>query len=262
MADRVKDQYTSEIYNELGYFATWLPGGSVGLGDFGPADGRLYVRQGSLKSLGFKFKPTQQGPALNIEFSSRNAVNVTVQVKGESKNLPNIPNGQAGIDLSFSRSGACVLVLRNAREWTIENLYQFQRDVLAYYKRHYSEWAKDFIVISSIVQAKSASIIIADDTSSHFSVATDADITAGLIDLANASLNFSVKNSRDVSTKIISQADLQPLFRAFRIKDSWLNGPRVNTLASADLPEEIGSDESPFEWASTAPPGLRQFSRA
>jgi hypothetical protein len=257
MNDRVKYQYTDEIYNELGYLATWLPGGGIELGDYGPIDRRLYTRHGSLKDRGFRISSTPQGTPLDIEFSSRNSVNVTIQLKGENKSLPNIPSGQAGIDLNFSRSGSCVLVLHGAVERTVKDLYQLQRDVLSFYQRRPNEWAKDYVVVSSAIEAVSASIIIADSTSSHYSVVSEGDIKAGLADLANASLNFSVTNSSDVSAKVLAQSDIRPFFRAFRIKDSWLSGSRVQTLGVAELSKEIGSTESPFEWANASHSSLQ-----
>ena len=130
MSDNVKYQYTNEIHKQLGYLATWLPGGTMELGDYGTLDDHLYTRLGSLKDRGFKVRPAPRGTPLEIEYSSRESVTLTIQLKGQNKNLPNIPSGQAGIDLKFTRSGSCVVVLNDAVERTVANLFQLRIDRL------------------------------------------------------------------------------------------------------------------------------------
>jgi hypothetical protein len=254
VSDNVKYQYTNEIHKQLGYLATWLPGGTMELGDYGTLDDHLYTRLGSLKDRGFKVRPAPRGTPLEIEYSSRESVTLTIQLRGQNKNLPNIPSGQAGIDLKFTRSGSCVVVLNDAVERTVANLFQLQNDVRSLYLRRPSDWPKGLTVVSSIVQASSASVIVADSTSSHYSVTTEADLKAGLADLANVSLGLAVTSASDVSTKVLAKKDLRPLFRAFRLKETWTGNVKVQTLAAAELPAEIGSPDSPFEWVSSPPP--------
>jgi hypothetical protein len=258
----VDRQYTDEIYRETGYLATWAPGVHLELGDCGPLENRIFRRERSVRDFDFKFEADEVGAPIDVDFTSKDGVIVTIQLKGENKALaPQIPAGKAGIDIKFTRENAVVMALRKAREQSVADLYQLQRDLLSHYKSKPEEWPQNYAVVSSVIEADSGTVLIADKEGSQFAVAAEADMKAGLIELASAALGFSVALSNEVSTKILAQEGLRPLFRAFKIKDPWYGGPRVKALDADQLPEEIeiGADESPFEWVSEPAPSLEAF---
>ena len=58
------------------------------------------------------------------------------------------------------------------------------------------DWPKSFAVVSSIVEADAGSVLIADAKDSSISLTAEADIKAGLIDLADASLGLTVPDPK------------------------------------------------------------------
>lgn len=244
-------QYTKEIHDEIQYLAAWLPGIHLELGDCGPVDRDwLFSRERSLVEFKVPFEHEPRGKRIDAHHESKGSVEYVIQGEGENANISNLPAGKAGIDIKFTRENAVILETNDAYEVSITDIYQLQRDLLYLARR--DRFPEGYAVITNIVTAGATTVLISSSSSAHFTLSAEADLKAGLADLANGSLEFAVKRSKDVSTKILAEPGLTPLFRAIRFKSGILVKPGTFGLLDAEELPSIGEEDSPFEWLHDA----------
>jgi hypothetical protein len=235
-------QYTDEIHDALGYWATWLPGNRLELGQCGPVSQRVFDPQSSLANFNIEFEVAPDSDPSDIQYQSKGAVQYTLQAAADTQQIQGIPQGTAGIKLNFNRENAVVLVAKQARQRRMADtnslIGTLNENILT------GEFPVNFAVVTDVVVADSGSIIISSSRDAEMSVTAKADFSAGLLDLASASLGLERKSSRDLQTEILAQTSLTPLFKLVGLKRNGrfgLGKKKVDRLRFEDSEDlEVG----------------------
>jgi len=235
-------QYTDEIHEALSYWATWLPGASIEVGDCGPVRDRVFKPEESLADYGIEFAVKAPGQPIDLQHASQGAVSYTLQLSGGNHTIPQIPPGKAGIELSFSREHAVAIVVRNAHEHRIERIGTLRRQLLDAVTR--GDFPPEYAVVTHVVVAGSATVLISSAANAKFCASAEVDLKAGLLDLANAGLNLTRVAADKLQTEIVADEGLTPLFKLVGFKKNGLfwGSPRVEDLGYEDdsTPEDLG----------------------
>lgn len=249
MAAEPVRQYTDEIHDALGYWATWLPGSPLELGQCGPLQGRVFDPQSALTNFGIELDSPTVGQLTDIQYVTKGAVSYSLHGAADSERIPGIPEGKAGIKLSFSRENAIVFVAKDARHTRIADVNQLAKTL--YELISVGEFPAEFAVITEIITAGTASIMISSSDGAQLSLSADADFSAGLIDVANASLGLSRVSSKNLQTEIVAQQSLTPLFKLVGLKRNGRflrrkkNVGRLKFEDRAGESEEVGEVDPP-----------------
>jgi hypothetical protein len=217
----IEEQYTGEMYEQRGYFATWEPHVPIKIGHCGPIDGRTFKPQGHLSQWRIDFDVEDEGQPADIDYSSKSGLKTTFQLRGGAQTIPNIPQGTAGLRLLFEREEAVAMALKGARHSRIRDVQRLKRSLLAAVTSR-NPFPDDWFVVTDLMASEFASVVIVQGKGASFAVTADADFAAGLVDLANASLKITIADENQVGYKMLAKSGATPLFRGIRLKRTWL----------------------------------------
>ncbi len=239
----VSKTYLSEVYGNLRYRPTWLPGTPLELGAVGVLDNGVFRQVTDLASLDIAYEVANDPvPDASLDFTSSNGVSIQLKAKGElNERFKVLAQADAGALVEFSRAGAVVLQLRGVVADRIRDQARLARDLLrsVIINDPSKRWLRDWVAVTDVVHAKSASIMISSSAGSRIELKAAGALAP--TNLADASAGFSVASESAVSTKIIAEEGLTPLYRGARIKRKffWLYDEVLPASAEAPDPEEV-----------------------
>lgn len=229
--------YSKEIYNNLKYRTTWLPGSPINLGAVGLIEDGIFRPITTLDNLGMSFDEVIDTDKDTFDYTSSSGVSITFKAAGETNDkFSSISDASAGAMIEFSRSGAVVLQLGEVAIHRIADQPKLYKELLnAVVLGDEDKWQRNWVAITEVVQTDSATIIISDSDNSKLELKASGSVApASLVDVSG---NLSVAAESQVSTKIIAKSGLSPLYRAVRVKKKFLWLFDEVQPASSDTPE-------------------------
>jgi hypothetical protein len=237
--------YVRGIKNELEYWGTWAPSTHLALGDCGPVVNGIFQRETNIRDeWGIEFEELPNPVTGGWSFNSDKSASITFQLAGGNKNIPQVPAGKAGLSIAFKAEEAIVMAARGGNEGTIANLRKLKKDLIDHGARKGEDaFPRDFCVITTLVTADATTVLVSHAKGGQYVVSAEADLKAGLVDLANVSLGISAAHARNVRTELDAQGGTTPLFKALRLKRRWWKWLEAVPLSLGEVPD----DEMPFD---------------
>lgn len=223
------------------YFAAWLPNTVLKLGTVGVLHDRYFFDpKSSLAKMGFDFDPENPDhiekdlDASPVKLSSGRTSKQTFKVSGEvSTTAPHIPQAKAGISLEFGAEGAFVIEAEATYEPRIKDIFALERWILQQYRA--GAWQRDWAVITSLVVAPHASIVVSQSRSSKVELMASGDANVGTVELGNAGIEFQSVHTQGTVLNMANSTNVAPLFKLVGLKRKWVLGAvRPGTLRSND----------------------------
>lgn len=216
--------YTRELYKQFRYLATWLPGTPLALGDIGVLRQKEFTKIGNLSDHGITFDIESDPTPADLDYTSKSSVSIATKLSGsatpEGSSLSEI---DAGISVNFSKENSILFQAKNTKTPTIKDQIHLGEEILRLYKN--GKWNKDWVVITELVTSESASILISGSKESKIDLKVKGEIGNRQIDIADADLDFELSFSKDMSTKIVAQEGLTPLFKVSKIRSRFILPP-------------------------------------
>jgi hypothetical protein len=217
-------RYQQEMHENIGFFATWLPGDLLELGDIGTLKDGVFRKSSSLGELGIAFQASALGPSQNLQYASKSGTVVSVD---SSIALPQPLGPTATIKVEFSSEGSFLFHASNVRNRRVENSAKLSRAVLQAWKN--GKWKnKNWYIIESVHQADCATVIVSEDVSAGVTFNAKGTLTG--IPLADAQVALSVSQSRGRMTQVIAGRNLRPLFSCLRVRQGWFSDSSVEPV--------------------------------
>lgn len=217
-------KYTNELKRQFGYLATWLPSTPLELGDIGILRRNEFVKISNVKNEGLTFDIREDETKSDVEHSSNGAVSLTAKAAGTVAPQGSVlSEADAGLIVEFTKENAILFKVNGTTSPSIKDQVKLGNQILERYKN--GNWNKEWVVITELVKAESGTIIISSSSKGRIELKASGDIDAGKIDIADAELGLEMAFSRDLSTKILAENSLTPLFRASKVKGRLLDGP-------------------------------------
>lgn len=214
-------QYQKEIHNNLGFFATWLPGDKIELGEAGLFEGGRFRKQSSLAELRIAYEASPKSSPQTLQYASTTGTKVDLSAAVAAE----VPLAKAEITIEFSREGAFLFHALNVRHMRIENRSAVAAAILSAYER--GNWKKDWYMIESLHVAECATIIVSQDRSAGLVLSASTDVPLGSIPLADPKVDLTVSSTRGKLIHVISNRNLRPLYSCLRLKDQWFQSPSI-----------------------------------
>jgi hypothetical protein len=224
---QIYDLYSGGIKKKLkNYWAAWLPTTRYELGDIGEFNGTLFEKVGSLAELGIPFRVAQDTAPSPLDFVSESGVSVNIKAAGETNTaFASVPQGSAGIKIDFGSQGAFVVECPETFEQAMAQPMALEQAILSAHKE--GTWKGEWAVITRIVTAPSATILISNSSSAGLELSAKADLAAGVTDLGKADLGLSIKSQRGDILKSIGAKDVTPFFQVSKLKGSVIGRDTV-----------------------------------
>jgi hypothetical protein len=218
MASPVKI-YQKEMHNNIGFFATWLPGDHMEIGAVGVMKDGQFRQEATLKDLGIKPQKSVEGSPQPLKYTS--ARGTTIELSAGVKG----PAITTDIKIDFSSEGAFLFDALKVRQVRITNRFDVTADILKLYEE--GKWNKEWYVVESLHIAESATIIVSQDQSAGIIMAASSELMIPSTTLADPRIDLSIKSSRGRMFQIIAGRNLQPLYACLRLKDQLFRAPKV-----------------------------------
>ncbi len=214
-----QEQYTDEMNRKFGYMATWLPGIPLKLGDIGVIHDNVFSRVAGLDDFNIQFEIRQDETPEDLEYSSKGSVSVTTKLSGAvTPPGSSLGNLDAGFIVEFSGQNSILFKANNTKTNLIKNTIKLGEDILKLYQD--GKWNKKWVVITELVEAQTATILISNSKDAKIELKANANINLPKLDIADAKLDLGYTSSKGMDTKIISQSGLSPLFKVKGIRTS------------------------------------------
>ncbi len=234
---KTSKMYTDELKKQFGYLATWLPGTPIALGDIGKMEHNVFNKISNLSDLGISFEVQADDTPSDIEHNSQGSVSVSFKAAGRAA-LPGSSLGEldAGISVSFSKEHAILFKANGTTSPSIKNQIGLGQEILKRYKA--GDWDKNWVVVTEVVNADSATILISGSADSKIELKAKGGIELAKIDIADADLGLETTVSKDLSTKILAEKALNPLFKVSKVQKKFFKDPGFEISKSKNLPGE------------------------
>jgi hypothetical protein len=225
MATPVK-LYQKEMHDNTGFFATWLPGDPIEIGDVGKFEGGRFRRMSSLKELGIEFSVSRGQSTQNVDYSSTRGTKISSATGAEVAAI-----AKAEISIDFSEQGAFVFQALQLQPWQLENRMIIGEQVVKAYEAN--RWDKSWLLIESLHSAERATVIVSEDSAAGLVLVAKFDQVIPSISLVDPKVSLSVASSRGKMVRLIGNEGLHPLYSCLRLKDSFFGPPSLQPVRGA-----------------------------
>jgi hypothetical protein len=244
--------YSKGIKRKLAnYWPAWLPGTRFTIGDIGILNRYLFEKVGELEELGLKYyaQPTDNSSPLDI--SSESDVSVSFKAAGETNSsFAHVGAAEAGLKIEFGAQGAFILQAPETFESEMGDRLNLQRQIIGAFNRR--EWEKDWLVITRLVTASSATVVISKSSNASLELSAKVNLSGAAAGLGAADAGISIKHQHGDTLSMICGKNVTPLFQLSRLKTSIFGTPKLLTKSfratdpsMADLtPSRANSDRA------------------
>ena len=217
-------QYLKEINSEFNYRANWEPNKPLAIGDIGILEKGIFSLRSSLEQEGIPMQVRTEESTGSLKYSSSGGVSINSKLSGQAK-MPQsqLGEGDAGFSIQFNKEKAVVFEIKGYKTHLIENVGEIERQVMQRFMGN--QWPKDWVIITELVQADNATILISNNKDSSIDLKANANLEpSSNLSIADANLDLAVVSRRGIATEIVSRQGITPLYRASGIKTKLFGG--------------------------------------
>ena len=227
----IHEQYVSEMREQFGYLAAWLPGTSVELGDVGVLQGSRFDFVTTLGALevGFAVQPARA--VGDLEYAS--AGQVDVEWHGRGNVLGGTGMGADGaVTVSFKRSHATFFQASRCAVSAMADVAAVERALTGLGK---TRWQREWVVVTEVVRARSAAVIVSSRSGGRLDLRLQGGGGGG--SLAELASRLRIASEAGIAARVLSASGLSPLFRVCQLR-----GGVVRRMRLVYRGEEEGSE--------------------
>ncbi|HJX53679.1 MAG TPA: hypothetical protein VJ801_13010 [Polyangia bacterium] len=229
MASPVK-LYQKEMHDNLGFFATWLPGDPIEIGDAGVLKNGGFRREGSLAELGIRCDVSEGSSTQDVKYTSTSGTKLAFSAGANAAGV-----AKTEITIDFSREGAFVFHASGLRTRRLSNRMEVARKLLAAYRT--AKWPKNWWLVEALHTAQRATIIVSEGNSAGVSLAASAAAIPS-VSLADPKITLSVTSTRGRLVHVVGAQGLRPLYACLRVEDPLFGEPRVEAVRGIGEPDD------------------------
>jgi hypothetical protein len=232
--------YQSEMHRNFGFFATWLPGDPIKIGDIGTLMGGRFRRVSSLDEVEVPFAESEPGPVQNVQYTSASGAKVNTTAAADATGL-----AKAEVAIDFSAEGAFIFHASGMRARQLKGLSMIEAGVLKAYES--GKWQKDWLIVDAVQEASCATIVVSHGRSASLVLAAKIAGAVPTLSLADPKIGFDVSATSGELLHIVGGRQLKPLYSCVRIQHRFFGKPSLApVLGSAEQAsrfEHAGLDE-------------------
>ncbi|MFD3488648.1 hypothetical protein [Streptomyces sp. NPDC058665] len=207
----VHEQYATEMRQQFGYLATWLPGTRISVGDVGVLRGSRFEPYTTLAGLRVDFGMRPVGTPGDLEYAS--AGQVEVEWHGQAGLLAgSMAGAQTRVTVSFKRSHATFFQASRAATSAISDLPAVERALIGLG----GDWQREWVVVTEVVKARSAVVVVSSRRGGRLDLRVQGgEPGASLAELAS---RVQVNSEAGIAARVVSPTGLTPLFRVCQLR--------------------------------------------
>jgi hypothetical protein len=238
--------YLKHMNAQTAYRATWDPGRKLTIGQVGKLDDAgVFNVFTSLEAVGIPMQVDIDTTSGEVDYTSSNSVTISTKLAGKAPVAGSVlTDTEVGFSFDFKSDKAVVFKASGLKTNHITNLADIQTAILAKYAD--GTWPKDYLIITELVSADAATIIISNSANSKLDLKASAAVGAGSVKLTDASLGLTVAHEQGSIYKYITQGGLTPLYRLMGVRKPLFSDPIIDTRGE-ETEGKLELKEMPFE---------------
>jgi hypothetical protein len=197
------------------FYANWPPGENIKLGDYGILNGDVFIPEGNItEQFNLQFNRRDDPTKDNYNFKSTDSVSITFLPKG-SYTQTGMPSVKASLKIDFSNTASVFFNAAGIKHSLIEGMDKLGKIILGMFETQ--KWPASRFVVTRLVQADSATIIISGKSGASMTLDAESDAIPN-INLADASIKLAVSVDSGIEFNIVCAEGYYPLFGLSGIK--------------------------------------------
>ncbi len=214
--------YMQHMNAKTGYRATWDPGRPLQIGQIGKLDRfGVFTVYSSLAKEGINAEVLTDVSASELDYTSSNEVTINFKAAGKAPTVGSaLTEAEAGFNIQFNSERGVVFKCSGYKTHQITNIGEIEDQIKAKFRD--KNWEKDWLIITQLIEAENATIIISNSANGNLDLKAAAGIGKAEMSLTDASLGLTVAKERGSTLKFISQSHLTPLYRVMGLIHPFL----------------------------------------
>lgn len=221
--------YQTEMHENFGFFATWLPGDPIEVGDVGVFEDGRFRREARLGDFHIPCKVEVANSASDVQFTSRNGVQVSTRGGASAATV-----GELRMSVQFTGNGAFLFHASGLHLHRLSNRPEVTAAVLGLYEHR--RWKREWLIVEAVHTAARTTVLISEDRAAKVELAAKSEIPVPIASLAAPEAKIQVTASEGKVFQSIGANNLHPLYACLRVKDPF--------FGSVDLAPFRGPDDT------------------
>lgn len=209
--------YQTEMYENFGFFATWLPGDPIEVGDVGVFEEGRFRREARLSDFHIQCKAEVTDSASDVQFTSRNGVQLSASAGASTEAV-----GELRISIQFTGNGAFLFHASGLRVHRLGNRPEVTAAVLGLYE--HKRWKREWLIVEAVHTAARTTVLISEDKSARLELTAKSELSVPVSSLASPDAKVQVTASEGKVFQFIGAQNQHPLYACLRVKDPFF-GP-------------------------------------
>lgn len=209
--------YMKHIADKAGYRATWEPNKPLELGMIGQLNQGIFDVVSTLEQQGFTANVLKDDTTGQLDYTSNDTVDIGIKLAGDAPVAGSVlTNADAGFVLDFRGENGIVFQVNDTLTHQIINMAEMEPEIVKRYKD--GSWSKDWVIITQLVEAVSATIVISNSSNNKLELKASANVGTMNLKLTDASLGLTIAKETGSSIKMLAQQGITPLYRMMGIR--------------------------------------------
>lgn len=221
--------YQIEMYENFGFFATWLPGDPIEVGDVGVFEEGRFRREARLSDFHIPCKVDVADSASDVQFTSRKGVQLSTSAGASA-----VAVGELRMSVQFTGNGAFLFLASGLRVHRLSNRPEVTAAVLGLYEHR--RWKKDWLIVEAVHMAARTTVLISEDKVAKVELSAKSEVPVPIASLAIPDAKVRVTASTGKVFQSIGANNQHPLYACLRVKDPF--------FGSVDLAPFRGPDDT------------------
>jgi hypothetical protein len=224
----VVDFYSRGIKRKMkNYWAAWPSWTRYNLGDVGVLNGHVFEKEATLAEIGIAYSVQEGADASPLDISSESGVTLEFKLAGQTNSaFTSIVEAEAGVKVEFGQTGAFIIEAPEIFESEVTERLALQKDIIRAYRD--GRWEKEWLVITRLVRAPSATVLISRSSDAALEVAATANLSAVVTALGDANAGITVRKQHGDTLNMLCGENVTPLFQLSRLKTSFFAPPKFS----------------------------------
>jgi len=238
--------YLRHIAKQTGYRANWEPNRPLFVGAIGKLEDGVFTIFSDLEKEGIMAEIKKDESEGFWDYTSNDTVQIDIKLAGQAPIAGSfLAEADAGFTLNFKSEEAVVFQADKTLTHQIVNVGAIEKAVIPKYRA--DEWPKDWVIITQLIEAESATIIVSNSRDNQIDLKATANIGTANLKLTDASLGLNVVRERGSSLKILAKSGITPLYRVMGIRHPLFGKPQLSTKEAIVLPNDDALEVQDFD---------------
>lgn len=225
--------YLEHMASKTGYRATWEPNRPLTIGAIVKLEKGVFTILSSLEKEGVTMDLMDDVSEGTLDYSSTGSVQIGVKLAGQAPIAGSaLTEADAGFSIDFTSEKSILFQADKTKTIQIINMGAIEREVIK--RVNDGSWQKDWLIVTQLMQAETATIIISFSSNSKIDLKASANVGVGKLKLTDASLGLNTVSEKGSHFKAIAAQGITPLYRVMGYRHPLFGKEQLSTKGATD----------------------------